>query len=162
MVALDGLDHSVLDRAFDAGRLPNLKAFADATKRLRVRSDGERLEGTVWPTFTTGTGPGSHGHHWFFQWMAEESAFVPATDPRLAVLPFWKEALEAERRVTVFDLAYTLPIGHENERLFTGWGLQDEMDQHAQPRGSSERSGGATAAARSRRTRCWCARRRTG
>jgi predicted AlkP superfamily phosphohydrolase/phosphomutase len=133
MVALDGLDRSVLDRAFALGRLPNLKAFAEAATELRVRSDGERLEGTVWPTFTTGTGPGEHGHHWFFQWMPEESAFVPATDPRLATTPFWREAVEAGRRVTVFDLPYALPIGHPNERVYTGWGLQDEMDQYVHP-----------------------------
>ncbi len=133
MVALDGLDRSVLDRAFAAGRLPNLKAFAETSTALTVNSDGERLEGTVWPTFTTGTGPGAHGHYWFAQWMPGESNFVAADDPRLSATPFWKEALEAGRRVTVFDLAYTLPVGHENERLYTGWGLQDEMDQYAHP-----------------------------
>lgn len=134
MVALDGLDRSLLDKAFAAGRLPNLKAFVDTSMSLAVQSDGERLEGTVWPTFATGTGPGTHGHHWFFQWMPEESDFVPSTDPRMAVLPFWKEAVEAGRRVTVFDLPYVLPLGHSNERVYTGWGLQDEMDQYVHPR----------------------------
>jgi predicted AlkP superfamily phosphohydrolase/phosphomutase len=133
MVALDGLDISLLHRAFAAGRLPNLQAFAAGATELRVNSDGERLEGTVWPTFTTGTGPGVHGRHWFFQWMAEDSAFAPATDPRLESTPFWKEAVEAGRRVTVFDLPYALPVGLPGERLYTGWGLQDEMDQHAHP-----------------------------
>lgn len=134
MVALDGLDRSVLERAWAAGRLPNLKAFAETSHALSVRSDGERLEGTVWPTFATGTGPSVHGHHWFFQWIAEESAFVPYTDPRLHYTPFWKEAVEGGRRVMVFDLAYVLPVGHENERLYSGWGLQDEGEPQVHPR----------------------------
>lgn len=133
MVALDGLDIGLLNRAFAGGRLPNLRAFAAAARELAVHSDGERLEGTVWPTFTTGTGPGVHGHHWFYQWVAEEARFVPASHPHFEVEPFWKEALLAGKRVTEFDLPYTLTVGHENERAYNGWGLQDEMAEFAHP-----------------------------
>lgn len=133
MVALDGLDIGVLRRAFAAGRLPNLRAWAVANTELEVRSDGERLEGTVWPTFTTGTGPGTHGHHWFYQWIADEARFVPASHPHFSVEPFWKEALEAGRRVIEFDMPYTLTVGHPNERAYNGWGLQDEMAEFAYP-----------------------------
>lgn len=80
MVALDGLEISLLKRAFDSGRLPNLKAFCQANSEFVVHSDGERLEGSVWPTFATGTGPGTHGHHWFYQWVPEESRFLPTSD----------------------------------------------------------------------------------
>jgi len=90
MVALDGLDIGLLKRAFESGRLPNLHAFAEANSELVVHSDGERLEGTEWPTFTTGTGPGTHGHHWFYQWVAEDARFVPASDPQFAVEPSGK------------------------------------------------------------------------
>lgn len=135
MVALDGLDIGLLQRAFEAGRLPNLKAFAEASQEVAVHSDGERLEGTVWPTFTTGTGPGTHGHHWFYLWVPEEARFVAASDERFAVKPFWAQALEARRRVIEFDLPYAPVVGHPNERAFNGWGLQDEMTAVASPPG---------------------------
>lgn len=134
MVALDGLDVGLLKRAFESERLPNLRAFADANREFAVHSDGERLEGTVWPTFTTGTGPGTHGHHWFYQWVAEETRFVPASHPHFAVEPFWKEALLAGKRVIELDMPYTLTVGHPNERAYNGWGLQDEMAEFAHPR----------------------------
>ncbi len=135
MVALDGLDGRLLQRAFDAGKLPNLRAFAEQSTPLSVLSDGERLEGTIWPTFTTGTGPGTHGHHWFYHWVAEEGRFVDANDARFQITPFWKAALDHGKRVTVFDLAYTHPVGHPNERSYNGWGLQDEMEEYVHPPG---------------------------
>lgn len=135
MVALDGLDNRLLERAFAAGRLPNLKAFAESSRALGVRSDGERLEGTVWRTFTTGTGPGTHGHHWFYHWVPEESRFTSASEPRFAMEPFWQAALEAGRRVVEFDLPYTQTVGHANERAYNGWGVQDEMAEYAHPAG---------------------------
>lgn len=134
MVALDGLEITLLRRAFESGRLPNLRAFSEASQELSVVSDGERLEGTVWPTFATGTGPGTHGHHWFYQWVPEEGRFAGMEDPRFAIEPFWKEALEAGRRVICLDIPYLRPLGHANERTYNGWGLQDEMAQHAHPR----------------------------
>ncbi len=133
MVALDGLDGRLLKRGLESGRLPNLRAFIEGTTEFEVHSDGERLEGTVWPTFTTGTNPGAHGHHWFYHWVAEEGRFVDAKDSRFDVVPFWKAALEQGKRVIEFDLAYTQPIGHPNERSYNGWGLQDEMDEFAHP-----------------------------
>ncbi len=133
MVALDGLEVSLLRRAFESGRLPNLRAFAEQSQEVAVHSDGETLEGSVWPTFTTGTGPGTHGHHWFYQWIPQEARFVPTSDPRLAITPFWREALDAGRRVTAFDMPYTTIVGHPNERSYHGWGLQDEMAEFAHP-----------------------------
>lgn len=133
MVALDGLDINVLRRALAAGRLPNLQAWLEQTRELSVVSDGERLEGTVWPTFATGTGPGTHGHHWFYQWVPAEARFVPASDERFAITPFWAAALEAGKRVVTLDVPYMLPVGHPNERTYNGWGLQDEMAEHVHP-----------------------------
>ncbi|MGE0600380.1 MAG: alkaline phosphatase family protein [Dehalococcoidia bacterium] len=133
MVALDALDIGVLRRGIASGRLPNLRAFIESATEFKVHSDGERLEGTVWPTFTTGTNPGAHGHHWFYHWVGEEARFVSAKDARFNVVSFWKEALEQGKRVVEFDLAYTQPVRHPNERSYNGWGLQDEMDEFAHP-----------------------------
>ena len=55
LVALDALDISLLRRALDEGRLPNLKAFLDGALEAEVHSDGERMEGSVWPTFADST-----------------------------------------------------------------------------------------------------------
>jgi predicted AlkP superfamily phosphohydrolase/phosphomutase len=133
MVALDGLEIAVLRRAMDSGRLPNLRAFCETSRQLSVISDGERLEGTVWPTFASGTGPGTHGHHWFYQWVAEENRFVTGSDPRFDIEPFWKAALDAGKRVLALDVPYLRPLNHPNERIYNGWGLQDEMAEHFYP-----------------------------
>jgi predicted AlkP superfamily phosphohydrolase/phosphomutase len=133
LVALDGLDISILRKAMGLGRVPNLAAFCDGALEAEVHSDGEVIEGSVWPTFASGTGPGTHGHNWFMQWLAEEGRFVPASHPALAFDPFWKAALEAGKRTLVFDLPYITQVGNPLERTYTGWGVQDEMAEHAHP-----------------------------
>ena len=134
MVALDGLEVSILQRAMASGRLPNLAAFAEGALRAEVASDGERLEGSVWPTFTSGTGPGTHASYWYMQWLAEESNFVRADHPAFRYSPWWEAALEADRRVVVFDLAYVPTVRRPNMRSYIGWGTQDELIPRTYPK----------------------------
>ena len=134
MVGLDAMEISVMRRAFAAGRLPNLAAFAAGSHAFDVASEAESLEGSVWPTFASGVNPGVHGHYWNMQWVPEEGRFVSASDERFSYEPFWGAALEQGRRVIAFDVPYVPPIGHDGERHYSGWGLQDEMRSLAHPR----------------------------
>ena len=134
MIGLDGMEIGVLRRAFEAGRLPNLAAFCADRIGVAVDSEGEVLEGGVWPTFASGTGAGTHGHYWNMQWIAEEARFISGSDERFAYTPFWAAALEAGRRVIAFDIPYVSPVRRRGERHYSGWGLQDEMRTSVHPR----------------------------
>jgi predicted AlkP superfamily phosphohydrolase/phosphomutase len=133
LIALDALDVSLFRLAMAEGRIPNLTSFVGGGVEAEVHSAGEELEGSVWPSFASGLSAGSHGRHWNIQWFAEDNGFVLADDPRLAFEPFWKAALEAGKRVTVMDLPYAPTIGHPLEQTYNGWGVQDEMAEHAYP-----------------------------
>jgi predicted AlkP superfamily phosphohydrolase/phosphomutase len=127
MLALDALDGALLNRFCDEGSLPNLAAFRNGNVRLAVRSDGELLHGSVWPTFASSTGPGVHGIHWWTQWLAEEQRHVRNTHPAFAYQPFWSGFPEAGLRATVIDLPYVPIVQGHGMRCALGWGLHDEV-----------------------------------
>lgn len=134
MVALDSIEITMLERAFAAGDLPNLAAFAAGSQRARVRSDGAALHGSVWPSFATGTGPGKHGIYFWTQWKAEEMSYVRNSDPTFDFEAFWSGAAAKGLRATVVDVPYVRPGDLPGIRVAAGWGLHDEMAPVSSPR----------------------------
>lgn len=138
MVALDSLEITMLERFFAAGELPNLAAFAGQSERARVRSDGARLHGSVWPTFASGGGPGKHGIYFWTQWKAEDMAYTRNSDPAFDFDGFWSVLGPAGRRATVIDVPYVRPTDMPGIRIAAGWGLHDEMVAVSSPDGYME------------------------
>jgi predicted AlkP superfamily phosphohydrolase/phosphomutase len=138
-VALDAMEVSWLERLTARGELPNLAAFMRAGHGARVRSDGATLHGAIWPTFASGTGPGSHGRYFWLQWLAEEMRYVRSSHPAFAYEPFWQGLAAAGRRVTVVDIPYTPLVRHERVEQVVGWGVSDEVDTGSWPAGALDR-----------------------
>ena len=92
MVGLDALEWTLLQRFIEEGRLPNLAHFAEGSAHLAVESDGETLHGSLWPTFASGTRPGTHGVYFWTQWLAEEMRHVRNNHAAFAYEPFWAGA----------------------------------------------------------------------
>lgn len=103
MIALDALELTVLEHLMESGALPNLARFARDAQRAVVRSDGETLHGTLWPTFATGGGPGEHGIYFWSQWFEEEMAYARNSDKRLSVEPFWHRIAASGVPITTID-----------------------------------------------------------
>ena len=133
MLALDSLEVSLFERLCDEGRLPNLAAFRADAKRFGVRTDGDLLHGSVWPTFASGTGPGTHGVFWWTQWLAEEQRHVRNNHTALAFDPFWAGFPAAGRRATVIDVPYVRLVPGPGMRGAVGWGLHDEVVATSEP-----------------------------
>jgi predicted AlkP superfamily phosphohydrolase/phosphomutase len=133
MLGLDALEVSLFERLCDEGRLPNLAAFRTGAKRFTVRSDGDLLHGSVWPTFASGTNPGAHGVYFWTQWLAEEQRHVRNNHPALAFDPFWSGFAAAGRRATVVDVPYVALVPGRGMRGAIGWGLHDEVVATSEP-----------------------------
>src|SRR5689334_8499439 len=85
MLGLDALDAKLLTRFCDEGALPNLAAFRKTALSFDMTSaDGNLLHGSVWPTFASGTSPGTHGVYFWTQWFAEEQRHVRNSHPAFA------------------------------------------------------------------------------
>ena len=135
LVALDALESTVFEHLMESGALPNLARFARETQRAVIRSEGETLHGSIWPTFATGSGPGHHGIYFWTQWMEEEMRYVRNTDPSLSVEPFWHRIGESGVPLTVIDAPY-MPLARQPGSLeISAWGVHDEMEPDSWPEG---------------------------
>jgi predicted AlkP superfamily phosphohydrolase/phosphomutase len=135
MVALDAMEWTRFERFLGEGRLPNLARFAARLAPIEVRSDGETLHGSVWPTFASGTRPGAHGVYFWTQWLAEEMRHVRNNHPAFAYDPFWAALAPAGMRATVVDVPYIPAVEAPGFRTLMGWGLHDEVVPVSSPPG---------------------------
>lgn len=135
MVALDAMEVTVLEHLVQAGTLPNIAKFIAAGARGEVRSDGETLHGSLWPTFASGTGPATHGLYFWTQWLQEEMGYGRNSHPLLAFEPFWARIADAGLPVTVIDTPYVPLVRHPEVVQVSGWGTHDEVESVAWPQG---------------------------
>ncbi|MBE0611164.1 MAG: alkaline phosphatase family protein [Dehalococcoidia bacterium] len=133
MVALDAMESGWLSDLIARGRLPNICAFTDAAHRSDVTSDGLTIHGSIWSTFASGTGPGTHGRYWWIQWLAEEMRYVRNSHEAFGFRPFWATLAEAGIKSTIVDLPYTPTVDHSNVRQAVGWGMHDEVEEASWP-----------------------------
>lgn len=135
MLGLDALEVTCFDDLVEDGRLPNLAAFASRSERLDVHSEGFELHGGIWPTFASGTGPGTHGVYFWTQWMAEEMRHRRNDAPALVFEPFWAGLPAAGQRASVVDVPFVPAVRSPGVRHYVGWGLHDEVRPYAWPDG---------------------------
>lgn len=133
LVALDAMEVAWLRRLIAEGRLPNLAAFCSGAHELPVRSDGDTLHGSIWPTFASAMGPGHHGRYWWLQWLPEEMRFVRSSHPAFDYQPFWQGLAEAGKRVAVVDVPYAPLARHPLVQQISGWGTHDEVAPESWP-----------------------------
>ncbi len=133
LIALDALEITILEHLMESGALPNLARFARDTQRAVVRSDGQTLHGSIWPTFGTGSGPGHHGIYFWTQWMEEEMRYARNSHASLSVEPFWHRIGESGVPLTVIDAPY-MPLARQPDSLeISAWGVHDEMEPSSWP-----------------------------
>jgi predicted AlkP superfamily phosphohydrolase/phosphomutase len=133
MIALDSLEPSMFTRLLAGGSLPNLSAFVARTTSLEVKSGGDLLHGTIWPTFASGLSAGDHGVYYWTQWLADEQRQVRNDHPAFSYAPFWSGFPDAGLRAVVVDVPY-VPIVHgPGMRSLQCWGLHDEMVAGSSP-----------------------------
>jgi predicted AlkP superfamily phosphohydrolase/phosphomutase len=140
MMALDSVEFARLEPLLAEGRLPNLAAFAASSQHLSVKSKGNVLHGSVWPTFSTATNAGKHGIYFWVQWLAEEMRHVRNNHPAFSVTPWWAELANHGRRATVIDVPYIDAVRAPGFRTYMGWGLHDEVVPVIYPEGFKERA----------------------
>jgi type I phosphodiesterase/nucleotide pyrophosphatase len=61
VLAIDGLEHRMLDQLAARGELPALTGLLSSGAHARLRAEPERVPVIVWTTIATGRGPEAHG-----------------------------------------------------------------------------------------------------
>ena len=133
MIALDALESTIFEHLIESGALPNLARFLKESQSAHIRSDGETLHGSLWPTFASGAGPGTHGVYFWTQWLEEQMGYARNSHSSLGYDPFWARITEAGHAVTVIDAPYVPLAGGAEVLQVAAWGTHDEVEPASFP-----------------------------
>ncbi len=125
MIGLDAADITFI-RA-NLPKLPTLgRVFAEGAVHS-LRTTAGHLAGSVWPTFYTGTLPGSHGIGQHIQWDPAAMRMRRVTADWLYSEPFWYELARRGERVAALDVPFAFPSRLERGIEISGWGSHDRL-----------------------------------
>lgn len=108
VLAIDGMDHRLVQRYLEEGRLPNIRRLIAEGEFKPLRTTIPPQSPVAWSTFITGSDP---GHHGVFDFILRD----PAT---MAPYRSTSRVREARRRVAVGS--YVLPLGSGRVELLRG------------------------------------------
>ncbi len=135
VLGLDGLDHSLVRRWMDEGRLPNLERLARSGVFRPFKTDVPAQSPVLWTTIATGSQPGQHGLFDFLE--RDPETYLP----RLAVNrsrpsagsfekvrkapAFWE--ITSSRKIPTVILRFPLAFPPEkvHGRMLSGMGVPD-------------------------------------
>lgn len=129
MIGLDAADITFI-RA-NLPQLPTLaRIFAEGVVHP-LRTTAGHLAGSVWPTFYTGTLPGSHGIGQHIQWDHDAMRMRRVTEDWLYCEPFWYELARRGERVAVLDVPFSFPSRLGQGIEISSWGTHDRLGAYA-------------------------------
>ncbi|HLN98285.1 MAG TPA: alkaline phosphatase family protein [Pyrinomonadaceae bacterium] len=108
-VGIDAAQGTFVKQLIEHDEMPALKSLLDRGKWLSVQSPAHIGSGAVWPTFSTGEEPTSHGFYSEWRWCPETMSLSRYDGRHLT--PFWKPLAQQRIPLGVFDVPFTPPVG---------------------------------------------------
>jgi len=104
LLGLDAAEHTLLLEGCESGWLPTLRSLRDRGAWGLALSPPGFGSGAIWPSFSTGVTPATHGRY-FYRQVAPGDYRAHKFEPSEFRFPaFWETLSEAGRRVAVFDV----------------------------------------------------------
>ena len=125
-IGLDAADPTLIEKWMAEGYLKNLSSLRSKGTYGRLSSSADWLVGSVWPTFYTGTLPGTHGFYHYLQWRSDKMAYDRPNPKWISANPFWRQ-LDDSCRVIAVDIPLTFPPTPFNGIEISGWALHDRI-----------------------------------
>ncbi len=134
IIGIDGGTWKVLDRAIEAGYMPNLKNLKESGAAGILESTMPAITPAAWGSFQTGKNPGRTGVFDFTRWDREtkERKIVSSRDLGRTV---WDIAGKAGRKVGVVNVPMTYPPKEINGYMVTGVLTPDTNSKFTHPEG---------------------------
>ena len=154
VLGIDGLDHGLLERFMDEGRLPNFARLAREGDSAPLQTTMPPLSPVAWSTFITGLDPGGHG---IFDFVHRDPATMQPVEPFYSISPpgrslalgswvlplagrdvtlyrrgqaLWELLDAAGVDTTVFRMPVNFPPVESGGRSFAGMGTPDLLGTH--------------------------------
>ena len=108
LLGLDGVAFSMLDPAFDAGHMPNLKALLERGTSGVLTSTVPPYTPPGWTSIFTGVNPGKHGIFGFTLGNVQRNDGLVRLD-RVQAPAIWNAANAQDARIGLFNIPMTFP-----------------------------------------------------
>jgi predicted AlkP superfamily phosphohydrolase/phosphomutase len=108
-VGIDAAQGTFVKQLMEYDEMPALKSLLDRGRWLSVQSPAHIGSGAVWPTFSTGEEPTTHGVYSEWRWHPETMSLSRYDGRHLT--PFWKPLAQQSIPLGVFDVPFALPVG---------------------------------------------------
>ncbi|MFQ5795330.1 MAG: alkaline phosphatase family protein [Candidatus Bipolaricaulia bacterium] len=131
VLGLDGLPFSLLNEAFAAGRLPNLKRLSREGVWAQMNSVIPTVSSVAWATFMTGQNPAQHGIYGFVERSGQMKRFIP-TGSDINAQTLWDRLNQLGVRTIVMNVPLTYPPKPVNGILISGF-LGPNLDRITYP-----------------------------
>src|SRR5262249_36892197 len=122
-IGLDACDLGFIRRR--EAQLPTLRKLLDTTLLFEPAAP-KALNGSVWPSFYTGSHPGHHGIYQHLAWDAHKMGLRFIGPELYHRRPFWADLEDRGRKVVVLDVPVTLPIFLKRGVEITDWGTHTQ------------------------------------
>lgn len=109
VIALDGVPYTYVQRMFEAGELPNLRAITESGELAQMDTSMPNVSSVAWASFMTGANPGKHNIYGFLdRHPGTRRTYIPTSRDLRA--PTILEALsDAGKRVFSMNVPVTYP-----------------------------------------------------
>ena len=123
IIGLDAADPDLVESWAREGHLPVIASLLEAGAWGRLSSPAKVSSGPAWPSFFSGTQPGSQGR--FFTHQLETGTYRLETKraKQIDATPFWVHAGRTGRTVAAVDVPKTWPRSDVNGVQVIGWGV---------------------------------------
>jgi predicted AlkP superfamily phosphohydrolase/phosphomutase len=108
LLGLDGVAYSVLDPAFEAGHMPNLRGLLERGASGVLTSTVPPYTPPGWTSIFTGVNPGKHGIFGFTLGNVQRPGGLVRLD-RVTAPAIWNVANSQDRRIGLFNVPMTYP-----------------------------------------------------
>lgn len=125
-IGIDAAESTLVRRLIEQNEMPALKSLLANGQWLRVQSPAHIGSGTVWPTFTTGAEPTTHGVYSEWSWKPDVMSLSRYNGRHLT--PFWTLPALQNIRIGVFDVPFALPVGMSDGFEVSEWWAHDSTD----------------------------------
>lgn len=121
-IGIDAAESTLVRQLIERDEMPALKSLLDHGRWLSVQSPAHIGSGAVWPTFSTGDDPTSHGVYSEWRWRPETMSLSRYNGRHLK--PFWKP-LAQMIPLGVFDVPFAPPVGVSDGFEVCEWWAHD-------------------------------------
>jgi predicted AlkP superfamily phosphohydrolase/phosphomutase len=125
VLGLDAADPALLHSWSGQGYLPTFAALFSQGKAISIANDPGLYVGCVWPSFSTGSSPASHGRYCWRQHRAGTYDDEFFQIDQITGVPIWDHIDRAGHSVCVIDVPKSAPGPGFRGRFVKDWGTHD-------------------------------------